>query len=78
MFNEKLFTKDIKMPSSKAWVCYIQWSMINEGVEHKGLEVSLRTDNKIRECCVRANICNQSQLLCDIYITGPCNDLSKF
>ncbi len=49
------------MPSSKAWLGKSRISQ--KGVKHKGLEVRRKLLVKIRECFVRANICNQSKSL---------------
>jgi hypothetical protein len=50
------------MPSSKAWV-EISRNLQIKGAEHKGLEEEGKL-LKVGECFMRANISNQSKLLC--------------
>ncbi len=54
------------MPNTDDQDCVRRICQSKKRVERKGLEVSLELLIKIRECFVRANICNQSKLLHDI------------
>ncbi len=61
IFNQKLFTKDIKMPRREAGVKRSKVLLKERGEVH-ALNVELQNCLiKIRECFVRTNICNQSR-----------------
>ncbi len=54
--KQKLFTKDIK--NAKQLGFERTWILTIKGVERKGLELRRGLLIKIRECFMRANICN--------------------